>query len=213
MDSELPPKTSPMNAVKLSVCRWHHPWPSLSLVALMGLLCSGQSSALAAEQIVLKYAPIQRSLSVQSLRELADTGQAPPELQAYFNLAQQDPSTIRQHLTKPLQVSAVTLDRRLNSAAGKLLLDQISRFVHTPTNRTNRQALRAAMILDASQDQQITLLDTLENYPTATVEVEVKQLLQAYRQVEPLITTLKTIQPWLRGLAPKARPRSEVSNP
>ncbi len=188
-------------------------WCFFSLGAVSALLLTGTSSAVAAEQILVRYGRLERSLPVSSLRELAETGQAPPELQTYLSLAKQDPQILRERLIKPISVDVVTLDRWLNSFAGGVILDQISRYVHTPVNSANRRALRAALVLDASQDNQLTLLDTLENYPTSTVEVEGKKLLGIYRQMQTITAQLEILKPWFQDFNQTVSVRSKPSHP
>jgi len=52
------------------------------------------------------------------------------------------------------------------------MLDQVSQVVHTPTNRANRESLRSALVSSALPDGKITLIETLEKYPTQEVHVE-----------------------------------------
>lgn len=86
-------------------------------------------------------------------------------------MARQDPKAIRQYLTKPVKVNPVFLDRVLNSQIGNIILDQISQVTYTPSRRADRQALRAALVLSASQDRQVSLIEIIKNYPTNEVEV------------------------------------------
>jgi hypothetical protein len=101
-------------------------------------------------------------------------------------LARQDPKLFRRYLTQPVKVNPVLLDRLLNSRIGNVLLDEISQTVHTPSGRADRQALRSALIISASGDRQLTLIEILKNYPTSDVEVEGDRLENTYRQIRRL---------------------------
>ena len=142
------------------------------------------SPAQAAEKIVMKYGPIQRSLPVEDLRQLSDTGKTSRKLGRYLKLAKQTPESLRSRLNNPINISVVALDSRLNSVAGGLLLDEAGRYIHPPGERGSRQALRSALILSAANDNQITLMESLENYPTPTVEVEVDKSVALYRRID-----------------------------
>lgn len=156
----------------------------------------------AAEQVVFKYGPISRSIPVSSLRELAETGRAPADLKAYLDLAEQDPQKVSETLTRPFAVSPTQLDQLLNSPLGDTMLDEAGEIIHPPANRANRQAIRSALVLDASRDGKITILDTLENYPTATVEVEGERLLEAYQKYGPIIAKGKQLAPAIGAASP-----------
>lgn len=161
------------------------------VAACMGILLSsisgiapwGCKEAFAADRVVLKYLVIRQSLSVEELSTFAETGKMSRALQVTLKLARQDPETVQRFLTQPVSVNLVFLDRLLNSPVGDVILDQISQFVHTPSHIADRQALRAALILSASGDDSISLIETLRNYATPEVEVEGERLESAYRQL------------------------------
>ncbi|BBD68841.1 hypothetical protein NIES4072_38330 [Nostoc commune NIES-4072] len=108
-------------------------------------------------------------------------------------MARQDPKAIRQYLTEPVKVNLLFLDRVLNSRIGNIILDQISQVIYTPSHRANRQALQAALVLSASQDGQVSLIEIIKNYPTNEVEVDGKRLQGAYRQLRRLQTSLQDL--------------------
>lgn len=78
------------------------------------------------------------------------------------------------------------LDKVLNSTVGNAILDQLSQVIHTPSKKANRQALRSALLLSASKDEQMTLIEVIQNYPTSQVEVDGERLESAYRQLHRL---------------------------
>lgn len=76
-------------------------------------------------------------------------------------------------------------------------MDQISQVIYTPSRRADRQALRSALVLSASQDGQVSLIKIIKNYPTDEVEVDGivyrrrHRLEGAYRQLRRLQTSLR----------------------
>ena len=149
--------------------------------------------AFAAERVVLNYGIFRESLSVEELSTFAETGKLSRSLRVNFALARQDPKAIRQYLTEPVKVNLLFLDRVLNSRIGNVILDQVSQVIYTPSRRADRQALRAALVLSASQDGQVSLIEIIENYPTNEVEVDGKRLESAYRQLRRLQTNLQDL--------------------
>ncbi|MEM9136134.1 MAG: alpha/beta hydrolase [Cyanobacteria bacterium P01_F01_bin.42] len=166
---------------------------TLGFVTFSGCLVWGGSlpltnpAAHAAETIVMKYGPIRRSLPVSDLRQLADTGQPTRQLRSYLKLAKQSSDSLRDRLTQRVSMSVVSLDTGLNSVAGNLLLDEAGRYIHPPGLHGSRQALRSALIVSAADDGQISLLESLENYPTQTIEVDVDRSVVLYRRINKVV--------------------------
>ncbi|WGV28442.1 alpha/beta hydrolase [Halotia branconii] len=147
----------------------------------------------AAEQVVLKYGIFRESLAVKELSKFGETGELSRSLRVNLALARQNPRDIRQYLTTPVQVSPVFLDKVLNSQIGNVILDELSQVIHTPSRKADRQALRSALVLSASQDQQMTLLEVIQNYPTTEVEVEGERLENAYLLLRRLQGSLQDL--------------------
>ncbi|MEH2176342.1 alpha/beta hydrolase [Nostoc sp.] len=164
----------------------------LVLVSIISLLFFS-TPALAAERVVLKYGIFRESLSVEEISTFAQTGELSGLLKVNVALARQDPKAIRQYLTKPVKVNSVFLDKVLNSQIGNIILDQISQVISTPSQTANRQALRAALVLSANQDGQVSLIEIIKNYPTNEVEVDGDRLQGAYRQLRRLQTNLQDL--------------------
>lgn len=147
----------------------------------------------ASEQVLIKYQIFQRSVSVSELTRFADTGELSNQLEAYMDTAKQNPDNLRRTLATAVPVNLIFLDRVLNSQMGELLLDRLSLAVHTPSHQASRQALRSALILSASDDSQITLMETIQKYPTQQVHVEGERLQDAYNQLTRLARPIQGI--------------------
>jgi Alpha/beta hydrolase of unknown function (DUF1400) len=149
--------------------------------------------AFAAEKVVLKYRVFRESLSVTELSTFADTGKLSIPLRVGLKLAQQDPNKVRRYLTESVKVNPMILDRVLNSPVGNVVLDQISQVIHTPSRKADRQAMRSALVLSASEDGDIKLIEVIKNYPGAEVEVDGDRLEKAYNQLRRLQGSLQNI--------------------
>lgn len=164
----------------------------LALATSIGIVLF-HSHVIAAETVLLKYRIFRESLSVKELTNFAATGELSSSLRVNLALAGQNPKTVRQYLTEPVKVNPILLDRILNSQVGNILLDEISEAIHTPSRQADRQALRSALILSASRDRQITLIETIQNYPTSEVEIEGDRLENAYLQLRRLEGSLENL--------------------
>lgn len=167
---------------------------ALFLGVSAGIWLYSTSAIHAAERIVLKSRFLSDSISVSELSTLAETGKVSHSLQAYFNQSKQNSQDVRRRLTESVSINPLILDRVLNSPAGELVLDQVSQIVHTRSNQPNRQALRSALVLSATPDGQITLMETIKNYPTQEVQVDIERLEDAYQQFQRLRDTAQALQ-------------------
>jgi hypothetical protein len=154
----------------------------------------GSPRADAADSVVLKYRFLRETVSVPELTTFAETGELSSSLRAYLRMASREPEELRRTLTQEVQVDPILLYRVLNSAPGELLLDRVSQVIHTPTNRANRQSLRAALVSSALPDGNITLIETLQNYPTPEVHVEGERLVEVVRNINRVLGRLPDIR-------------------
>jgi hypothetical protein len=173
-------------------CQFLSVYRGLVLVISIYFIFSGVP-ALAAESVVLKYRIFRESVSVQELSTFAQTGKLSTSLRVNLALARQNPEAIRQYLTEPVKINPVILDKVLNSRIGNVILDQLTQVIHTRSRQADKQALRAALVVSASKDRQITLIELIENYPRNEVEVEGDRLESAYRQLRRLQGNLQDI--------------------
>jgi hypothetical protein len=161
----------------------------LSAIALFSIVCSWQP-AWAAERVLLKYRGFSRAVAVQDLATLAETGETPDELAGLLDMAGQPPEGLRSLLTESIETNPLILDRALNSYPGEWVLDQLGDAIHPPAGQASRQALRSAIVLSATDDGELTLLEILENYPTPEVVLEGDKIHQAYNRLQGFLDTL-----------------------
>ncbi|HEY9647211.1 MAG TPA: alpha/beta hydrolase [Chroococcidiopsis sp.] len=176
--------------------RFAHRWKALARSAqrvgligfswALGIGLVGTSQAIAAEQIVLKYRALSNSVSVQELTDLAENGTVSPALRAHFRLSGQDPNETRELLNRQITANPHLLDRVLNSTPGNFVLDQVGEAIYTPSRRSSRQAMRSTIVLSADDDNRISLIELMQNYPTREVHVDVEKLADAYNQLAGL---------------------------
>lgn len=170
------------------------------LVAISAIVLAASmppSQAAAAERVVLKYQWFRRSIAVEDLSVLAETGETSPELQSYLSLANRRPEQLRRDLNRSVTIDPVMLDRALNSPLGDIALDQISPAIHTRSGTADRQALRAALVLAASDDETISVIEVLEEYPTSEVHVDGDRIIDAYQQIASIQDQIERWTGWL----------------
>ena len=177
---------------------------TLFLVAGAGILFYS-TAVVAAEKVVLKYSVIRMTLPVSELEVFAETGKMSPALEMLLGQAKKDPEVVRRTLTRPVKVSQRLLDRTLNSKLGEIVLDEVGQVIRTPSGTANQEALRKALVLSATSDNQITLLETIKNYPTSEVYVEGDRLVEAYGKLVALSEQLSGVSERLQDVLNKIR--------
>lgn len=143
--------------------------------------------AVASEEVTLTYGAFARSIPINEFETLASTGKATGVLKELLKLAKEDPAEAQQFLTYNVNVDAITVDGALNTAPGKFLLSELAKVVHTHNDRSNVQALRSALVLSASQNDGITLLEVLQNYPTTALYIDGIQLKKDIKETKSLL--------------------------
>lgn len=138
---------------------------------------------LAAERIILTYGPFQEPFSVEAMQTFAETGELSRLRQFQLRVAGADPEVFREFLNQKIQVNFLTLDRTLNSLPGEFLLYQVGQVIHNRQRVAPIQSLRSALVLSAKEDNSVSLLEFLQNYPLPEVFVDVKKIVQIARRV------------------------------
>ena len=161
----------------------------LLFALIFGYLLS-PASATAAEKVVLKYSIFRIPISISELETFVETGEMSLKMKAILGKAGENPESVRRTLTKPIKVSPTFLDRSLNSLPGDFVLDRVGRIIHTPSGEENRNALRSALVLSAENDNRVTLLEVMQNYPTEEIHVEGERLVEAYSKIAGLVETV-----------------------
>lgn len=137
----------------------------------------------ASEEIVFRYGILRQRLSVVELTKFAQTGEKSPVLERYLQRTNSNPEEVRQVLNQPVEISQSTLDKGLNNSVANLLLDELGKMIQTPNDEGNREALRTALISSTAQDNKLTVLEVIQNYPTDEIHLDVKRAIRTYNQV------------------------------
>lgn len=131
----------------------------------------------AAEKIQLVYGPFNCSLSVESLKVYATTGEITPEFKPYTKfLNEQSLLQLRHWLQKDFDRDLVGLHEYTHSPQGEELLQNLGTVVTTHSERNGFYAIRAALIEAASQSEDWTILDVIQKFPTENMQINTKEL-------------------------------------
>lgn len=130
--------------------------------------------ATSAEQIVLRYGPLEFSVAVESLEIYAAEGRIEPDLSdfaRYLNVTQLE--NLRNALTTRIDLDAFILSQFLYSPQGEAILRQLGELIQTQQGEPGFYALRSALLLAAADAEQgLTALNILEKFPTAGITID-----------------------------------------
>jgi hypothetical protein len=163
-------------------------------------LCINQGQAIAAERVVLTYGFLSMDIPIEDLTTFAETGEPSDELARLFDLAGQEPETFRSTLNEPVELSPTVVDFALNTTPGEWMLDRVSESIHPASGQGGRLALRSALIGAAADDNEITLLEVMETYPTPEIVVRGDRLLETYNRIYDVLKPLEDLAEVLRTI-------------
>ncbi len=133
------------------------------------------NQSIAAEKITLEYGIFSESVTSNQLEEFVITGNLEGTL---GNLLKQNSLlnlTLQKSLKREIPIKITILDKALNNVVGEFFLDRIGQVIQMPAGGANKQAIRAALILSA-QDNQISMLEVIKNYPDEELTVDIEKI-------------------------------------
>ncbi|MGK7947664.1 MAG: alpha/beta hydrolase [Xenococcaceae cyanobacterium] len=144
----------------------------LGLILLNLGLCLGYDSllshkAVSAEEILLNYGPLEFSLSVESLEIYAKEGKITGKLKDYARLLTPEQlDQLQKALVTSAEVTPLAVAQFLYSTQGEKILEQVGQIVQTKARQPGFYAIRSALILSAAEEEGLTPLNILQNFPT-----------------------------------------------
>ncbi len=179
---------------EIQIGNWFRETGIAMLVASMAIFLS-PNQAFASEEIIFTYGGATQSVSLEELQNFAETGEVSSSLDFLLNFSNQNPLMMQWILRQEFPANTRLVYDLLNTAPGEYVLSQTGNVVGSKSERANVQALRGALITSASNDNVISLIELLENYPTQQVYVNGKILAKARQNLSQFIEeTNKYIQ-------------------
>lgn len=137
-------------------------------------LCSKEVSA--SERVIFTYGGFTQSVSLEELEEFTNTGEVSSSLNTLLNRANQNPFVMRWILRQEFPANTKLISDLLNTIPGEYVLSQTGNVVGAKSKRANVEALRGTLVTSASDNNLVSLIELLDNYPTHEVYVNGKVL-------------------------------------
>lgn len=155
-----------------------------AFVTTVALTIFPSDRGVASERLVITYGIINRSIQTSEIATLVETGEASTGLKDIIRVADIDKETMREVFGKEIDADLQFLDKSLNHPLGEFILFNIGNVVHPKSREAEIQALRAAVVLSASDDGKISLLEFLQKYPTPDMYLDAKRLLEVSQELD-----------------------------
>jgi len=177
-------------------------FPSLSTAALrtrrsiapkyLGLfaftaVCTA-APALGAERIYVTYGPVEVSVPIESLALFAKEGKIDSNLDGFAQYANESQlADIRSALQAKAEISQVTIAQFLYTPQGEVLLRRLGRLIQTKARQPGFYAIRAALILAASDPEGLTIVNVMRKFPTYGIRIDIARGLGIANELTSLI--------------------------
>ena len=169
--------------------------PKIFLILLNCQIFFNVPKTQSAEKIKIIYSIFSRTVTVDSLKNFAESGNSSKSLRKILNATGSSDDEIQSLLKKNFEIPITIASKLLYSEIGNVFLNRLSSIVHTPrTNdeRTGMLALRSSVIkgLDTGNGK-INLISFFESYPTKTVILNVNALSKVMNKVQSISELLE----------------------
>ena len=165
-------------------------FPRVFLILFINQIFFNVPKAQSAEKIKIIYSIFSRTITVDSLKTFAESGNSSKSLRKILNATGSSDEKIQSILNNKFEIPITIASKLVYSEIGNVFLNRLSSILHTPnTNdeRTGRLALRSSVIQGLyTGNGKINLVSFFESYPTKTVILNVNALSKVMNKVQSI---------------------------
>ncbi|MEH2439534.1 alpha/beta hydrolase [Nostoc sp.] len=163
------------------------------------------TSAIAADTVVVRLGLFTESISLAELQKAAKTGELPESLQPFTKgLAEQQRRFLLGALGMNIPMNVVTIDKLANTQIGTSILSDFATAL-ARKDKAGVQALRAGLVLGSAAPQGLSILSFIAAYPSKRLEID---LPQAFIVAGNLNTAFWRTQQFMLAIAPQLDPKT-----
>ena len=148
-----------------------------------------------AENIKIIYGIFSRTITVNSLKFFAESGNSSNQLRKILNATGSSDDKIQLILNKDFEIPITIASKLVYSEIGNIILSRLSSILHAPRaddERTGVLALRSSFIQGLYYGNgKINIIKFFENYPTETVILNANALSKIINKVESISELLE----------------------
>ena len=147
-------------------------------------------SVKAAENLSLVYGIFSRTISIESLDELAKTGKANRRLKNIIKISNQSSSELARLLNEQFELELVVTSKLMYSSIGEAILLRVAKIMH-PKKITDKSisipAIRSGVIKGIDKGNgKLSLIEFMKSYPNKTIAINVPALFKVLNKVESI---------------------------
>jgi predicted dienelactone hydrolase len=162
------------------------------------------SSVHAADTVVIRYGPIEESVSLEELKKSTETGKLPDSLGTYTKrMTEEQRRFLVEGLKIRIPINVATLGRLINTQIGTTILSDISTAI-TRRDEAGLQAMKGGLILAANSPQGLSILSFIAAYPSKRLEINLPQALTVAGSLNGAFVRT---QRFMFGLSPQVDPK------
>ncbi|MCC5609515.1 alpha/beta hydrolase [Nostoc sp. CHAB 5834] len=161
------------------------------------------TSAIAADTVVVRFGLFTETISLAELQKAAKTGELPGSLQHYAKgLSEQQSRFLLGALGMNIPMNVVTVNKLVNTQIGTTILNDFATAL-ARKDKAGVQALRAGLVLGSTAPQGLSILSFIAAYPSQRLEID---LPQAFVVAGNLNTAFWRTQQFMLAIAPQLDP-------
>lgn len=165
--------------------------------------CEVNTSAMAADTVIIRYGPLEDSVSLAELKKAVETGKLPDSLELYTKrMTEEQRQFLLGGLKNTIPINVVTLDRLINTQIGTTILSDISTAI-SRKDQAGVKAIKAGLILGANSPQGLSVLSFIEAYPSKHLQINLPQAINVLRNLN---SAFFRTQQFMLAIAPLLNP-------
>lgn len=163
------------------------------------------TSAIAADTVVVRLGLFTESISLAELQKAAKTGELSGSLQSYTKgLSEEQRRFLLGALAMNVPINVVTVNKLLNTQIGTSILNDFATAL-VRKDKAGVQALRAGLVLGSTAPTGLSILSFIAAYPSKRLEID---LPQAFIVAGSLNTAFWRTQQFMLAITPQLDPRT-----
>ena len=191
--------------MKLPFYRYFRNLRTRTLTAALFGICSSIFTiqpVYSAERIQFFYGPIGSKIEIKELEEIAKTGKIEKNSSILENYLNDEQLVLFQSLLNTrFEVDVVGISQISYSSAGSKLLKRLGQIIQTENSLNGFKALRAALIFAADDEQGLTVMNVIRQFPLETIQINLPLTLKLAKENQEIFQKQTGIVANIRKLA------------
>ncbi len=181
---------------------WKNTTKNIFLFCILAItyLLSTNTSAKAAQNVVLRYGLLEESISVTDLQSIAQTGKVPQKYKVYTNkFPPEKRQKFLETLRRKIPVNFVTLSRLLYTPVGSTILQDFSKLTFREDD-AGMQALRTGLVHGSKTSEGLSIISFIQKYPSERLVINLEEAPKVFKSLN---LSYKQTQEFMKAIEPQ----------